>query len=133
MKSFAVYLNEASVNTIRHLLEASLQPGYLSVVPFLGKYANEATTQQCYAFLDRIEKKEIPLAPVRTVTVQDLIPTQYTLEGEDVMDIMRNQAFDKPIWVLKMRGRYYILDGHHRAAAAASLKRPTIPAHVFYL
>jgi hypothetical protein len=134
MTGFAAYLLEQSLTKIRTLLRmpinAALQPGYVSVVPLLGRYADESLCLACHQMADEIDAKGLTLPPPQRVRVSLLIPTQYTLEGEDVMDIMRKENFTKPIIVWRHDGRYYILNGHHRAAAAAALQRDSILAHV---
>ena len=65
------------------------------------------------------------------VELRRLQPTQHALYLDDVKDIASH--FDRkrePIKVLYHNGRYFILDGHHRAAAAALLQRGSVLAYI---
>lgn len=55
-----------------------------------------------------------------------LIPTQYSVEGDQIVDIVKKGGVDKPITIARHAGKYYIINGHHRAASDIFLKKPRI-------
>lgn len=69
-------------------------------------------------------------APRRTVRTADLVSTNRGgyLSRRRVEKYARGGGGDP--YVVEHRGRYYIADGHHRAAAAIARGEKTIPVRV---
>lgn len=59
-----------------------------------------------------------------------LIPTQPTVEAGGVSKYVRNQSDELPEVVKTPQGRYILLDGHHRAAAAILGKLASVRVRV---
>jgi len=60
----------------------------------------------------------------RYVDISDLIPTQRELERRKLEIVIEKtiHGYDAPVIVLEYNGKYYLLDGHHRAYARKALK-----------
>jgi predicted ABC-type ATPase len=75
--------------------------------------------------------KQLPIDEVHTDTQR--FQPRSGLSEEKVMAIVNNydaRKFD-PIVVWQERGKYYVLAGHHRLAAAERMKLPTVPVRVY--
>ena len=135
MLSFTDFLIEKSLDKVDALLRldpaVGLQPGYLPVTPFLGPRASASVCQQALHLLDRVKTHDAPVPSRVTVNLRSLQPTQHTIYLPDVKDIARKQNFEKPIAIFRSNGHLYILNGHHRAAAAALVQRPSITADLY--
>jgi len=61
-----------------------------------------------------------------------LIPTQWELSEKKLLIVLEEMAhgYDAPIIVLEYKGKFYILDGHHRAYARKKLGFSNIEAIV---
>jgi len=73
---------------------------------------------------------------VRPVFLQTLISTQQGLTTKNVRDIIEKHAWDsagEPPVVVNVAGRLYLLDGHHRVAAAILAGERQIDAEVVVL
>lgn len=134
MLNFAQFLIEASLMKVDALLRmhpsAGLQPGYVSVNDFLGPRASNEVVAVGMQVLDGIKAQQIELPHPEYVTTAKLVPLQYAIYLDDVKDIARKQAFDKPIQVMRYKGKLCILNGTHRGSAAAILGRERILANV---
>ncbi len=66
------------------------------------------------------------------VNVRDLIPTQSNIEADELQgrmyEIQKN--LNEPIVVLRTNNKNFIIDGHHRAVAAAKLNIKEIAAYI---
>ena len=138
MLTYADYILEASLTKVQALLRTPLnvamQPGYISVIPLLGRYAEENICQLAYTLDDQIKAKRVQTIGVRAVPVGKLIPTQYTMLGSDIEDMLRRHTYDsKPIRAAAYKHHYLIIDGHHRAACYAALEREYIKAEIYSL
>jgi hypothetical protein len=135
MRTFAEYLIEASLHKVDALLRMhpgqGMQPGYVHVNTLLGPRANDQVCKRALALLDDVKAKRITPTTLTHVPVQTLIPTQYALYAADVKDIIQKRAIHTPIDTMKYQGRTFILNGHHRAAAASALLAPSILARVY--
>lgn len=70
--------------------------------------------------------------PVKTIKIEDLVPTQKYLKAdnlEDVTDTMDDDILKSSI--SEYDGKYYILDGHHRIALRILNGEETINSHVY--
>lgn len=67
----------------------------------------------------QFEKKANPRMPRTTVRLDKIVATQGKLDPAKVQSIAQRGADDgtDPV-VAPHRGRYYVLDGHHRVAGA---------------
>lgn len=128
-------LVEASLHKVDALLRMhpsqGMQPGYVHVNALLGPRANDQICKRALALLDDVKAKRITPTTLTRIDVDTLIPTQYALYADDVKDIIRKRALDTPIDAMKYQGRMYVLNGHHRAAAASALLAPSILARVY--
>lgn len=120
MQSFARFLREASATKPDTLLRLPLdvtraeEAGY---VPALSVFGIEATPEEqrvAQAYVDVLSRYED--APYEELDPRALIPTQHTLLHDDI-EKFRGGA-TSGIWVLRWKGLLFIIDGHHRAAAA---------------
>ncbi len=59
----------------------------------------------------------------RYLPLDVLIPTQWELSEKKLVVVLQEivHGYDAPVIVLEHRGKYYILDGHHRAYARKKL------------
>lgn len=134
MFTFSRFLIEASLQKIDALLRMhpseGLQPGYVAVNEFLGPRASNEVVAVGMHVLDGIKSKHIVPPPAEYVTTAKLVPTQYAIYLDDVKDIARKHAFDKPIQVMRYRGKYFCLNGHHRLCASAITGHERILANV---
>ena len=71
--------------------------------------------------------RNLPLMQVRT---DMLIPTQATVDQSKIDGIIEDEAYDG-ILVFVRGTKSWVLDGHHRSAAATQAGRSTIWAHVW--
>lgn len=74
-------------------------------------------------------------APIENVRLTDLIATQPEIDKVKIENFIRHPelgAHELPV-VARKGGRMYILDGHHRMAAARLMGKGRIPAHVLTL
>lgn len=80
---------------------------------------------QKLAVFNKLTRKPRPV----TVATTHLAPTQhgifFTKMEKELVD-----AYNKPIVVLRVGSMHYVLDGHHRSAAAILIGQPTIKAYV---
>jgi hypothetical protein len=77
-----------------------------------------------------IKAKRLELPRAVPLPIHAIQSTQHSIYFDDVADILRKQAFDKPITVMRYKGRLYCLNGHHRLSAAAVSARDTILANI---
>ncbi len=69
----------------------------------------------------------------QTLNVADLTATQRAFDAPHVHRLMRrpkSEQANTPIRVVRMGGKNYVTDGHHRAIAKAFLGQQTIRADV---
>lgn len=134
MLTYTDYLIEASLHKIDALLrldpKAGMAPGYIHVNTFLGPRAGNEEVSLALSTLDDVKAKRITLPTATYIQVSKVIPTQHAIYADDVADIVRKQAFNLPIQVLRHNGRYLVVNGHHRLAAAVVSQRASILAHV---
>ncbi|CEG11844.1 conserved hypothetical protein [groundwater metagenome] len=66
------------------------------------------------------------------VNVRDLIPTQNNIEADELQGRMYEieKNLNEPIVVLRTNNKNFIIDGHHRAVAAAKLNIEEIAAYI---
>jgi len=68
----------------------------------------------------------------KNVNVHELIPTQGNIEADElqgrIYEIQKN--LNEPIVVLRTNNKNFIIDGHHRAVAAAKLNIEEIAAYI---
>jgi len=59
-----------------------------------------------------------------------LLPTQRELSEAKLLVVLQEikHGYDAPIIVIECRGKYYVIDGHHRAFALRKLGFPEIEA-----
>ncbi|WP_088859015.1 ParB/RepB/Spo0J family partition protein [Thermococcus profundus] len=57
------------------------------------------------------------------ISLEEVVPTQSELSEKKLLVVLQEikHGYDAPIIVLPHAGRYYILDGHHRAFALKKL------------
>ena len=72
--------------------------------------------------------KEVEPIDIRTIEIDDLIPTQKTINMRRVGDVKENH---KPIKVWERDGKLYLVDGHHRTVSELSRGRQEIVAKVY--
>lgn len=72
--------------------------------------------------------KEIEPQDIRKVDIDDLIPTQKTINMRRVGEVKPNH---KPIKVWERDGKYYLVDGHHRTVNHLSRGEEDIMARVY--
>lgn len=134
MLNFTQFLIEASLMKVDALLRmhpsAGLQPGYVAVNDFLGPRGSNEVVAMGMQVLDAIKAHQVVPPPAEYITTAKLVPTQYAIYLDDVKDIARKQNFDKPIQVVRWRNKMMVINGHHRACAAAIVGREKILAQV---
>jgi hypothetical protein len=65
---------------------------------------------------------------ISQVNITTLIPTQRGVFVHKIKKDIKSGKLDKPILLWQHRGKLYILDGHHRCAAALLLGTPFLRA-----
>ena len=70
--------------------------------------------------------------PVEDIKIEDLVPTQKYLTADNIDDV-KDSLDDKVLksTISKYKGKYYILDGHHRIARRILNGEGTIKSHVY--
>lgn len=133
-KGYKPKLNEGASQA--PLLRSSAPtPGYMTVrAYFKQKQAGALTCQRVWGLDAELEAgvRSRVGAPI-ILHVDDLIPTQHHCEAADVQGIVAGYHKGKPtnaIDVALINGRYYIVNGHHRAAASIVAGRLTIRCYV---
>lgn len=132
MWSLQRFLIEKSLHKLDTLLRNDVPAdGYVSLVPVLGPVAPSDICKRAQALDDDIKRgvRRVTVSPI-AIRVASLIPTQPRMYLDDVKDIARKGVTGNPIQVMLYQGRYYIINGHHRAAAAAVLGRSSINTHL---
>ncbi len=71
----------------------------------------------------------------QTVGLRELIATQRYFDADKVYGLMQLPKADKmkPIKVVRISGQFYIVDGHHRAIAAALRGDEVIRANAVFV
>lgn len=77
-----------------------------------------------------IEKGLFERLPQRTLDVKAIVPTQ-TFLGSDNMNRVYGVGAETGAFVLKIKERAFVLDGHHRIAARIAAGHTSLQAHVF--
>lgn len=65
-----------------------------------------------------------------TVDLTKLRTFQDVVSRDKILKKVKKKDVDKPIFVLRHKGRDYVIDGNHRSVAALCLGRTTHPANV---
>jgi len=134
MKSFANFLIEASLNKLDAILRmpsnVHADTGYIDARHVLGPRANNEVVSLALSLVDQLKAKRLELPRAVPLPIHAIQSTQHSIYFDDVADILRKQAFDKPITVMRYKGRLYCLNGHHRLSAAAVSARDTILANI---
>lgn len=76
------------------------------------------------------ENDEYLNLPVENVKVKDIVPTQKNLNINNLKST-KDVGEKTGAYLLKHKGLYYILDGHHRIANEILKGNTTVKAHVF--
>jgi hypothetical protein len=132
MHSFSRFLRESGTHKPDTLLRLPLDvtgaegAGYVSVQTI---WTVEATPDEQKVAQAYVNDRRWVSCPVAELDPSSLIPTQYTLLQDDI-DKFRDFVSGGPINVLCMDGLYFLVDGHHRAAAAVLDGDATIAARV---
>lgn len=87
------------------------------------------TREEAFKRAERIKKENEAIYGVpfelehRYLPLDVLIPTQWELSEKKLVVVLQEivHGYDAPVIVLEHRGKYYILDGHHRAYARKKL------------
>ena len=64
------------------------------------------------------------------IPLENLIPTQEELSEAKLLVVLQEikHGYDAPVIVIECAGRYYVIDGHHRAFALKKLGFPEVEA-----
>jgi IMP dehydrogenase len=87
------------------------------------------TREEAFKRAERIKEENEAIYGVpfelehRYLPLDVLIPTQWELSEKKLVVVLQEivHGYDAPVIVLEHRGKYYILDGHHRAYARKKL------------
>ena len=87
------------------------------------------TREEAFKRAERIKKENEILYGIsfesehEYLPVDVLIPTQWQLSEKKLLVVLQEivHGYDAPVIVLEHKGKYYILDGHHRAYARKKL------------
>jgi len=97
------------------------------LVPFCKKWIEKPikdATKKAMGWCEKVGKRILPNSrATKEVNPKNLIPTESPRPSgiKDYVKDIKNGKDLEPIHVAKINGRYYIVNGHHRAAAARKL------------
>jgi hypothetical protein len=91
---------------------------------------NPITVALAIRILEQWKGRRISGKPTRA-RILDIYPTQAGAFIEKIREDIQSGKLSKPILLWRHKGRLYLLDGHHRVAAAVLLGLETLPALVF--
>jgi len=132
VRTFKRFLRESGVRKPETLLRLPLDVtgadalGYVPAETIFGSEAtpNEQKVAQSYAD----GRRQYADLPFEELDPTNLIPTQYTLLSADIAKF--RGASKTGVLVLELNGLLFIVDGHHRAAAALLDKDDVLIAQV---
>lgn len=81
--------------------------------------------EKIYGVNLEVKKEEVP--------IDKITPTEPFLEKDKlelVIKKVREEGYSVPVIILKHRGNYYVIDGHHRVYSFNSIGKKTIEAYV---
>jgi hypothetical protein len=120
VQSFSRFLREASANKPETLLRMPLdvtraeELGYVPAQSIFGVIATPDEQKVAQAYADG--RRRYADLPYEELEPTFLTPTQYTLLAADITKFRGGHT--SGVLVLSLNGRLFIVDGHHRAAAA---------------
>jgi hypothetical protein len=129
-----MFLIEASLHKLDAMLKmpsnVHADTGYIDARHVLGPRANNEVVSLAQSLVDQLKAKRLELPRAVLIPIHAIKSTQHSIYFDDVADILRKQAFDKPITVMRYKGQLFVVNGHHRLAAAAVSDRDAIMAQV---
>lgn len=134
---FAQFLVEDWTEHQQRRLDAFPRQGdndaFVAIDSILKPCAPPDVCAKALALVEDFESNAVPPRKL-TLAVRALIPTQAAVQHAKVEAIGKTynaQSFS-PLWVMEYRGNFYVVDGHHRIAAAAMLGEENIECLVLY-
>lgn len=129
MQSFRQFIGEKVEALLRLPVTAGIPSGYAPVrhafpqrpAPVILQRRIQDLANDLKAGRGPVKKEMLPVVAFNPAT---LIPTQNNVAVEDIEDIVAKGGLGHPIIVARLHNKLYIVDGHHRAAAAVRLQQP---------
>ena len=141
MLTYAQFLTEAldqkaAIAKLAHIHKTHRfgysQYGYIPIAAIFGRKAQYPPMQGWNDLT--VHREKVGGIKLEPVPVDKLIPTQDGVELSGVERFIKLNPNkwneNEPVRVVNKKGRLYVMDGHHRSAAAILMGYPTVPAEV---
>jgi hypothetical protein len=109
--------------------EASPAGRFIRYEHLLRPISDPITVALAIRVLERWKARKINGKPTHAA-VLDIYPTQAGAFIDKIREDIESGKLSKPILLWRYRRKLYLLDGHHRVAAAVLLGLERLPAHV---